>query len=221
MSFDPKQHLMNIKGKDYLPVAGRLLWLSHDAPRYSIQPKVLKLEDTYAIVCSTVIIFDDAGTAIRSATATKREDKTHFPDFLEKAETGSIGRALGMLGFGTQYAEEFNETNTLPTTPPPKGEPRVVDAPQPKRTEVQALSKNNDQQLHASNNVETDIIKDIEEALGQIKANEPAALKQKSKVYIGATFETIMTAGGGLYKRAAEKPDKLSRLYQELEALLA
>ncbi len=128
MSFDPRQHLMNLKGKDYLPVAARLIWLNEEAPRYTIQSQILKLEDTYAIVQATVVVFDETGSAIKTASATKREDKTHFPDYLEKAETGSIGRALGMLGFGTQFAPEFDESNGLL-------EARVVDKPQP-RTEA-------------------------------------------------------------------------------------
>jgi hypothetical protein len=123
MSFDPRQHLMNLKGKDYLPVAARLIWLNEEAPRYTIQSQILKLEDTYAIVQATVTVLDDAGNAIKTASATKREDKTHFPDYLEKAETGSIGRALGMLGYGTQFAPEFDESTGLLET-------RVVDKPQ-------------------------------------------------------------------------------------------
>lgn len=128
MSFDPRQHLMNLKGKDYLPVAARLIWLNEEAPRYTIQSQILKLEDTYAIVQATVTVLDDAGNAIKTASATKREDKTHFPDYLEKAETGSIGRALGMLGYGTQFAPEFDESTGLLET-------RVVDKPQVRPSE--------------------------------------------------------------------------------------
>jgi hypothetical protein len=119
---------MNLKGKDYLPVAARLIWLNEEAPRYTIQSQILKLEDTYAIVQATVTVLDDAGNAIKTASATKREDKTHFPDYLEKAETGSIGRALGMLGYGTQFAPEFDESNGLLET-------RVVDKPQARPSE--------------------------------------------------------------------------------------
>ena len=125
MSFDPRQHLMNLKGKDYLPVAARLIWLNEEAPRYTIQSQILKLEDTYAIVQATVVVFDETGSTIKTASATKREDKTHFPDYLEKAETGAVGRALGMLGFGTQFAPEFDESTGLL-------EARVVDKPQPR-----------------------------------------------------------------------------------------
>jgi hypothetical protein len=106
-----------------LPVAARLVWLNEEAPRFLIQSHILKLEDTYAIVQATVTVQDQDGTPHKTATATKREDKTHFPDYLEKAETGAVGRALGMLGYGTQFAPEFDEMGGLL-------EARVVDKPQ-------------------------------------------------------------------------------------------
>ncbi len=51
------------------------------------------------------------------ATGTKSENAANFPDYIEKAETGAIGRALAALGYGTQFAPEFNE------------EHRIVDSP--------------------------------------------------------------------------------------------
>ncbi len=52
------------------------------------------------------------------ATGHKAENAANFGDYYEKSETGSIGRALAALGFGTQFSdEEFAE-----------GE-RIVDAP--------------------------------------------------------------------------------------------
>jgi hypothetical protein len=141
MPFDPRAHLIQLKGRDYLPVAARLLWLNEETDRYKIETDILRLEDNFAVVRATVSVLDETGNPSRSATAIKREDKTHFPDFLEKAETGSVGRALGMLGFGTQFAPEFDEIEA-------KLEARVVDSPQtvrsieparePTRTEPQA-----------------------------------------------------------------------------------
>ena len=123
MPFDPRQHLIQLKGRDYLPVAARLLWLNDETQRYKIETSILKLEDTFAVVQAIVTILDETGASQRSATAIKREDKTHFADYLEKSETGAIGRALGMLGFGTQFAPEFDELEA-------RMEPRVVDTPQ-------------------------------------------------------------------------------------------
>jgi hypothetical protein len=133
MPFDPRQHLIKLKGRDYLPVAARLIWLNEESHRYRIETQFLKLEDTYAVVQATVSLLDENAVPTRSATALKREDLAHFPDFLEKSETGAIGRALGMLGFGTQFAPEFDELEG-------KIEARVVDSPRAASEPVRVLS---------------------------------------------------------------------------------
>lgn len=120
-TFNPKEWIIKLRGQDYLPVAARLMWLNADAQRFSIETTFVALEDTYAIAQATVTIMDEAGQHIRSATAAKREDQKHFADYLEKAQTGAIGRALGMLGFGTQFAPEFDELDSR--------DPRIVDSP--------------------------------------------------------------------------------------------
>ena len=51
------------------------------------------------------------------ATGTKSEKAASFPDYIEKAETGAIGRALAALGYGTQFAPDLDEQH------------RIVDAP--------------------------------------------------------------------------------------------
>jgi hypothetical protein len=111
--------MIKLKGKDYLLVAHRLLWLNDDFENFTVTTDIVQLTDTYAVVRATVVIFDKAtGMTIRSSTATKRETQKDFPDFLEKAETGSIGRALAMIGIGTQFAQQDMEEGT-----------RLADAP--------------------------------------------------------------------------------------------
>jgi hypothetical protein len=73
----------------------------------------------YAIFHATIT--DENGRVV--AEGTKMEDSKGFADFLEKAETGSIGRALGILGYGTQFAPEFDEVDLTVANP------RIVDAP--------------------------------------------------------------------------------------------
>ena len=123
MSFDPKQYLIKLGNKDYLPVAARLLWLNEVEKNFTIETDIVKLEDTYATCQATVTIYNAEGGLVRSAKSYKREDKGSFPDFLEKACTGAVGRALGMLGFGTQFTNDFDEINS-------KDGARVVDTPQ-------------------------------------------------------------------------------------------
>ena len=61
------------------------------------------------------IIKDATGRII--ATARKKETEVGFPDYIEKAETGAIGRALAMCGYGTLQAPEFDESDRLADTP--------------------------------------------------------------------------------------------------------
>jgi hypothetical protein len=51
------------------------------------------------------------------ATAQKKETEIGFPDYIEKAETEAIGRALAMCGYGTLQAPEFDEGERLSDSP--------------------------------------------------------------------------------------------------------
>ena len=52
------------------------------------------------------------------ATGTKSESAVDFGDYIEKAETGAIGRALAALGFGTQFTgDELNEKQRIVDSP--------------------------------------------------------------------------------------------------------
>jgi hypothetical protein len=57
------------------------------------------------------MIKDVTGQVI--ATARKKETEIGFPDYIEKAETGAIGRALAMCGYRTLQAPEFDEQDRL------------------------------------------------------------------------------------------------------------
>lgn len=105
--------LLDLRGKDYLQVAHRLVWFREDHPTWSIETEALTIQPDYAIFLARVK--DEAGRVI--ATGTKHETKQGFFDFIEKAETGAIGRALALCGYGTQFAPELDE-----------GE-RIVDSP--------------------------------------------------------------------------------------------
>jgi hypothetical protein len=51
------------------------------------------------------------------ATARKKETEVGFPDYIEKAETGAVGRALAMCRYGTLQAPEFDEGERLSDAP--------------------------------------------------------------------------------------------------------
>ncbi|MFL5626910.1 MAG: hypothetical protein ACJ788_15110 [Ktedonobacteraceae bacterium] len=142
MTFNPNEHIIQLKSKqgsqDYLPVAWRLVWFREMCPNGTIETeevvvdldrevtvetyvwnqekrrseKVLKTASGYARFRATVT--DGKGGR---ATATGSECAADFSEYIEKAETKSVGRALAMLGYGTQFAPELNE------------EHRIVDSP--------------------------------------------------------------------------------------------
>jgi len=96
--------LTNLKGKDYLMVGYRLQWFNEEVENFDIETNFLEITEDHTIARSIVTILDKDNKVIKRASATKRETKKDFPDHTEKAETSSIGRALAMLGFGTQFA---------------------------------------------------------------------------------------------------------------------
>ena len=141
-SFNPNDHLMQLRSKegakDYLPVQWRLVWFREQCPQGTIDTdereidldreveeevfvwnnekrrseKVVKRAKGYARFKATVT--DGKGGR---ATGTKSENAASFPDYIEKAETGAIGRALAALGFGTQFAPELSEAHRIVDSP--------------------------------------------------------------------------------------------------------
>lgn len=111
--FNPKEHMMSLKGKEYLQVMWRLVWFREEHPDYDILTELVSVTDDSAIFRCR--ISDANGHPVSSGFGS--ETKRDFGDFLEKAETKAVGRALAMLGYGTQFAPELEE-----------GE-RIVDSP--------------------------------------------------------------------------------------------
>lgn len=111
--FNPKEHLMDLKGKSYLQVMWRLVWFREDKPLWSIDTKLEQLTENHAVFSAK--IYDENG--IQKSAGYGSESVKDFKDFIEKAETKAVGRALAMLGYGTQFAPEMDE-----------GE-RIVDSP--------------------------------------------------------------------------------------------
>lgn len=110
--------LLNLRGKDYLEVKYRLVWFREEHPTWSIETEYTHVTGQSAV--AKAVIRDDNGRTI--ATSHKAESASNFPDFMEKAETGAIGRALALIGFGTQFcADELDEGDRIvdaPVTPP-------------------------------------------------------------------------------------------------------
>lgn len=120
--------LMNMRGKDYLEVKWRIVWFREEHPDWSIQTEFVSIDASSALAKATIITPD--GRA--ASTSHKFEDKQGFADFREKAETGAIGRALALIGFGTQFcADELDEGTRIVDSPVGKDNPHAAKNMQP------------------------------------------------------------------------------------------
>jgi hypothetical protein len=105
--------LLDLRGKDYLQVAHRIVWFREEKPLWRIQTDIHFTDNTQSVVRASIL--DESGNIM--AQGTKSETAKGFADHLEKAETGSIGRALALCGYGTQFAPEFDEGERLADSP--------------------------------------------------------------------------------------------------------
>jgi hypothetical protein len=122
--------LLDLKGKDYLQVMHRIVWFREEHADWAIETSVTLLGEDQAACLSKATIKDATGKII--ATSHKVETAQGFPDFIEKAETGSIGRALALCGYGTQFVgSELDEGARIVDSPAPKAYSKT---PSPKVT---------------------------------------------------------------------------------------
>lgn len=151
--------LLNLKGKNYLQVAHRLVWFREDHPIAEIITEPLSIEATSAIFRAKIVI---GGTVI--AVAHKKETESGFPDFVEKAETGAVGRALAFCGYGTQFEPALDEGDRLADSP--------IDVPKvtAQKKEVSKKPANAELLLTSISNAAKVIIEKKKMTLEEIKA---------------------------------------------------
>ena len=94
MAVNPNEHMMKLKGKDYLQVMWRLVWFREDHPNYGLDTVLLESDENHAVF--TAKITDETGRPLCSGHGS--ESTRDFGDYLEKAEPKAVGRALAMLG---------------------------------------------------------------------------------------------------------------------------
>lgn len=130
--------LLNLKGKDYLPVQQRVIWFREERPEWGVETEFLQLSENVAIAKAT--IRDDKGRII--AQGTKSETPSGFPDYIEKAESSAIGRALALIGFGTQFcADELDEGDRLADSPAAPRGPSLKAVPSDPGAYVMKMGK--------------------------------------------------------------------------------
>ena len=113
--FEPARYLTRVNGSYYLEVKWRLVWLRDQHPDATVETELVSHNENTAVFRARVAI-PGAG----SSTGWGSETAGDFRDYLEKAETKALGRALAALGFGTQFCPDFEFGAAVG---------RVVDAP--------------------------------------------------------------------------------------------
>jgi hypothetical protein len=195
-NFNPSSHVIQLKSqqgpKDYLPVAWRLVWFRQECPEGTIETEMLHLdmdrECEHAVYVwneekrrSEKVIKHGKGQVIfkatvtdgrgGKATGTKQENAAAFDDFIEKAETGAIGRALAALGFGTQFAPELDE-----------GDDRIVDAPVERKAPTLNPDRPcSDQQFATINKLQKELGMPLTDCHGMTFGDCAAMLKELQK----------------------------------------
>ncbi|MFN8593722.1 MAG: hypothetical protein U0031_19850 [Thermomicrobiales bacterium] len=124
--FDPTPYLRQLRGRgggsEYLDVKWRLLWLRKEHPDARIITELVKFEPQMAIFKATVSLPSGG-----EATGYGSETAGDFADFIEKAETKAIGRALNALGYGAQFSERADDASEV--SPPEAASPRPLSLP--------------------------------------------------------------------------------------------
>jgi len=105
MAFNPKAHMMNMRGNDYLEVKWRIVWFRDEHPGGQILTEMVNLDP----LVMKATVYDADGNPLASGFGSADSDGKRVVwsgREIEKAETAAIGRALAHAGFGTQFTGE-------------------------------------------------------------------------------------------------------------------
>lgn len=114
---NPKEYMIDLKGKQYLPVAPRIVMMREAHPDWAVHTEPVYWAESMqgkATMLVKATITDENGRLI----ATAHKTVVNFRGFdIEKAETGAIGRALSIAGFGTIQAGDMEEGDQIAEAP--------------------------------------------------------------------------------------------------------
>lgn len=136
-NFPVQQYLEDRDGQPYLPLKWRVAWLRADHPQAKIDTQLHSHEGSVAVF-KAVVELPEGGTA--TGWGAKSRPETHpgsFDsdglDYLLAAENQALSRALAALGYGTEYALDFDPPAENQAIPLPEGahfaEPAEEDEP--------------------------------------------------------------------------------------------
>jgi len=112
MTFNPKEHLTDLRGRDYLEVKWRVVWFREEHPKGCITTEIISTDP----VLVRAIITSEDGQTLSTGHGTADDSGKNVVwkgKAIEKAETAAIGRALAHAGYGTQFAPEDDEADVV------------------------------------------------------------------------------------------------------------
>jgi hypothetical protein len=118
--FNAQSKLTKMQGKDYLEVKWRIAWFRDEHPKGSILTDVIN----DGLIKATII--DSDGKVLATGHGTPKMQGVAKSRPFEGAETAAIGRALAHAGYGTQFADELEESEHLADAPVEKKNDEIV-----------------------------------------------------------------------------------------------
>lgn len=227
--FNPRDHIRQIRGKggtaDYLDVKHRIAWFRSEWPDGTIETQHIEITDQRAIFRAEARKVKAGGEVFGTATGYGSETPGDFGDFIEKAETKAIGRALAALGFGTQHipddgerivdaAVETSAVTSAERRPPPQPPRPAPPAPRQPTPLTQAVNPANaptvpiDAQAVTENQLR--FIGDLTRACHLTDELVDAAVRQ--------AFAPAQRPSGLTRKQASELIDRMQKKREEIEA---
>lgn len=112
MTFNPTEHLIKLKNKDYLETKWRIAWFRDEHPQGQLLTEIVSVEP---ILIMKAFVQDSEGRVLATGhgTAQAKAGAVWAGREIEKAETAAIGRALGNAGYGTQFTSEDEGENLV------------------------------------------------------------------------------------------------------------
>lgn len=182
MAFNPNDHLSNLKGKAYLEVKWRLSWFRDQYPHGVITTEMLHFDVERGLAVFKASIDDgEGGHAEGHGSETSRD----FGDFIEKAETKAIGRALAALGYGTQFAPELEEGQRIVDSPVERKQTSQAPRPAPNSNGTRPAPSESapttitEQQISSIRNLSNRLNKTVPSGIADLGYEDASKLIQK------------------------------------------
>lgn len=189
-----QEHMLKLQGKEYLPVAPRVLLFRKDHPDYSIQTSHAVIQDKLYVLAA---ISDSTGRILSMGHKMVKQDARGpaalWP--LETAETGAVGRALALLGYGT-LAGDLDEGEQLADAPQAPQEKAPKKRGRPKKAEATPTQSEILQRIKDTTTLD-ELSKLKDEVRGTVLAMEAGDPQRKAIVEAAAAREAELNAAAG------------------------